>query len=69
MNQKQMDSISSKIPLGFNKKGESAQPKALWVFADPKICSVIWPETEPRCRDCQTPSHYRVQLASGQHIS
>lgn len=69
MNQKQMDSISSKIPLGFNKKGESAQPKALWVFADPKICLVIWPETEPRCRDCQTPSHYRVQLASGQHIS
>ena len=46
MNQKQMDSISSKIPLGFNKKRESAQPKALWVFADPKICSVIWTETE-----------------------
>ena len=46
MNQKQMDSISSKIPLGFNKKRESAQQKALWVFADPKICSVIWTETE-----------------------
>lgn len=71
MNQKQMDSISSKIPPGLQQEEGKCSAKGIVGFADPKICSVIWPGTEPRCRDCQTPSQSpeATQLASGQHIS